>query len=130
MDSTFKGQRAWLDTQFLDTLDRQRAMILGTYHRAMNKSLGRVKKNYDDIKSGLSTSRKQLADLRHDVERGLLEKAPQNGYLAEERMVLGQLEHNTAVLLRSAATARREWERYGTKVDSMMVADTTHLHTS
>lgn len=127
MDSTFKNQRDWLETQFKDTLDRQRAMILGTYHRAMNKSVGRVKKNHEEVRSGLTTSREQLTDLRHDVERGLLEKTPENGYLAEERMIMGQLEHNTDVLLRSAATARREWERYGAKVDSMRAADTTQI---
>lgn len=126
MARTHAGQRAWIQERFKDTLDRATANVLGPYHRAMNKSVGRVQKYYDKVKGELETSRAKLADLRRDAERGLWEKHQEDGYLAEERMIMGQLEHDAGVLLRSAATASREWI-HRAAIDSMMAADTSKV---
>lgn len=128
MAHTYAGQRAWIQERFKDTLDRATANVLGPYHRAMNKSVGRVEKYYDKVKGELETSRGKLTDLRRDVERGLWEKHQEDGYLAEERMIMGQLEHDAGVLLRSAATAGREWI-HRAAVDSMIAADTSATST-
>ncbi len=125
MDSVFGGQRSWIEAQFADTLDRERAMILGNYHRAMSKSLGRVIRHHGEMEKELAYSREQLNDLRHDVDRGLLPDNPKETYFGQERLVLRQLSSSIDVLRSSANTAQREWDRYHMKVDSLMTADST-----
>ena len=126
MDSVFRSQKNWIEGQFSDTLDRERAIILGNYHRAMNKSLGRVLRNRNEMHQELDYSRKQLGNLRHDVDRGLLHDNPKETYFGQERLVLQQLTASVDVLRSSAATAQREWDRYHLKVDSIRAAiDTT-----
>ncbi len=126
MDSVFRGQKDWIESQFADTLDPERAMILGNYHRAMSKSLGRVLKHRDELRQELDYSHKQLTALRHDVDRGLLPVNPKETYFGQERLVLRQLTTNVDVLRSSAATAQSEWDRYHLNVESIRTAiDTT-----
>ncbi len=125
MDSTFRSQRTWIEQRFADTLDPDQAMILGNYHRAMSRSLGRVLKHHEEMHNELALSRKQLTALRHDVDRGLLHDNPKATYFGQEELVLRQLGTSVDVLRSSAATAQREWERYHLKVDSLMLRSDT-----
>ena len=119
MDSVFRAQRDGIEARFNDTLVKGSAMILGNYHRAMNKSLGRVLKHRPTLQVELATSRKQLTDLRHDLDRGLLPDGPQHTYLQQETMILGELARNVTALERSAGTASRAWLQRAA-VDSLL----------
>lgn len=119
MDSVFRTQREAIEARFNDTLVKESAMVLGNYHRAMTKSLGRVLKNHAPLQGDLATSQKQLQDLHHDFERGLLPEKPQHTYLSQEKLILGELARNVSSLERSAGTASRAW-RHRAKVDSLL----------
>lgn len=109
MDSVFRGQRPALEELLKDTLAKDQAIPLGNYYRAMDRSLGRVRRETPRLREELKRSRAQLADLRHDIERGLLPEGPRTTYLEQERLVLEQLAPGVTTVTRSAGTCQREW---------------------
>lgn len=110
MDSVFRSQRTALEELLKDTLAKEQAVPIGNYYRAMDRSLGRVRKQTPELRAELERSRTQLTDLRHDIGRDLLPEAPRTTYLQQERLMLDQLEKGVTTVTRSAGTCRREWQ--------------------
>lgn len=121
MDSAFRMQKDRLETVMKDTLDRSQAIAAGNYYRAMNGSLGRVRKLYDETREELQLMRKQLTDLKKDVAGGHLPPGPETTYVQQERLYLSALAQKTVILLNSAGTAKRNWEEHRPLVDSLLV---------
>lgn len=109
MDSVFRSQRTPLEDLLRDTLAKDQAVAIGNYFRAMDRSLGRVRGKTKGVHAELLTSRKQLEDLRHDIDNGLLPEGPRATYFEQERLVLDQLAQSVQVIQNSYRTATREW---------------------
>jgi hypothetical protein len=107
-----------------DTLDKSTALTLGNYHRLMDKTLARSRKEHPSVLIGLGTARRQLADLRNDVEKGLLEPAVEATYIEQERLALEAVAHNAGVVVNSYANARNSLRELAPAVDSLLT-DTT-----
>lgn len=120
MDSVFSGQKAHLETLLKDTLDRSLALALGNYHRAMSRSLARVRSERPGVLNELAQTRGKLMDLRHDVGGGLLPEGPERTYVDQERLYLAGLHQRTTVLLSSAGTVQRNWDEHHARVDSVL----------
>jgi hypothetical protein len=120
MDSAFRIQKDRLEVLMKDTLDRSQAIAAGNYYRAMNGSLGRVRKLYDATREELQLMRKQLTDLKKDVADGHLPPGPETTYVQQERLYLSALAQKTVILLNSAGTAKRAWDEHGPRVDSLL----------
>lgn len=109
MDSVFQGQVPALKQAFLDTLDRDTALLLGNYYRAMTKSQRRLLGEYGRLRTELDSSLKKVRDLRKDVDRGLI-PMPQRRTFADQEMKVGrELDRQVTVLLNSRATVLRHW---------------------
>ncbi|MBV6403468.1 MAG: hypothetical protein IT228_00865 [Flavobacteriales bacterium] len=122
MDSVFRGQRSALEELLKDTMAREQAVPIGNYYRAMDRSLGRVRKRTAELREGLERSKVQLADLRHDIGRDLLPEGPRTTYLQQERMELDRLEKGVTTVTRSAGTCRREWEARHRAIAELLAA--------
>ncbi|MCB0795326.1 MAG: hypothetical protein KDB88_11370 [Flavobacteriales bacterium] len=120
MDSAFRHQRDGIEALLVDTITKDTAMIIGNYYRAMNKSLGRVRKQWNEVHEELKKSRKQIEDLRHDLDRRLLPDGPKNTYFQQELLILDELDRNVNVLERSYATAVREWDDKAEQVERIL----------
>ncbi len=122
MDSVFATQKERIEVRMRDTLDRSTAMTLGNYYRAMNGSLGRVRRDRGALLEELQRSRKQLTDLRHDVSGGLLPPGPERTYVDQERLFLTNAVQRLSVLLNSAGNAQRNWDDHHAAIDSLLYA--------
>ncbi len=120
MDSVFRAQHDPIEKLMNDTLDRPRAMAMGNYYRAMNKSLGRVRSLRAEALAELDLARKQLNTLRHDVEGGLLPEGPEKTYVDQERLYLSNVARKVTILLNSAGTVDRNWAEHHLTVDSIL----------
>jgi len=120
MDSVFRTQKDRLEAYMTDTLDRDRAMAVGNYYRAMAKSLPRVRRQRGEVLDELGTSRRQLTDLRHDVAGGLLPPGPERTYVQQERLALDAIAQRLGILLNSQGTAQRNWDAHHVLVDSLL----------
>ena len=112
MDSVFRSQRTALEELLKDTLAKEQAVPIGNYYRAMDRSLGRVRKQTPELRAELDRSRTQLTDLRHDIGHDLLPEGPRTTYLQQERLMLDQLEKSATTGTRSVGTCQREWEAH------------------
>ena len=112
MDSVFRSQRTALEELRKDNLAKEPAVPIGNYYRAMDRSLGRVRKQTPELRAELDRSRTQLTDLRHDIGRDLLPEGPRTTYLQQERLMLDQLEKSATTVTRSVGTCQREWEAH------------------
>jgi hypothetical protein len=125
MDSVFRAQRDRIEQVMNDTLDRPRAMAMGNYYRAMNKSLGRVRSLRTEALDELDLARKQLNALRHDVAGGLLPEGPEKTYVDQERLYLSNVARKVTILLNSAGTVDRNWAEHHLTVDSILANPVT-----
>lgn len=124
-DSLFRTQRGGIEELLKDTLEREVAFTIGNYYRAMNKSLGRLRREFPSVRLQLERSRQQLEDLRHDIDKGLLPEGPKNTYLEQERLMLQELDRAVNVLMNSRATVDREWEQHGDDVARILAGTAT-----
>jgi hypothetical protein len=124
MDSVFDGQRSRIEMLLKDTLDRSVALAVGNYHRAMSRSLARVRSDREGMLQELARTRGKLMDLRHDVAGGLLPEGPERTYVDQERLFLASLTQRCTILLSSAGTVQRNWDEHHARVDSMLTATT------
>ena len=110
MDSVFRtSQEQAIEEMLRDTLDRERALLVGNYFRAMDRAVPRVRRETPRLIDELARSKMQLKDLRHDIDRGLLPDGPKNTYFDQEKLVVEQLDRSTGVVLQSQGTADRAW---------------------
>lgn len=119
IDSTFRMQRPAIQLFFTDTLEREPAMVVGNYFRAMKKSLPRALGKTPEIRAHLDSSAAKITDLRHDVDKGLLPDNPKRVYLEQEQLILSELERATDVCIHSFGTVVRAWETRP-QVDSIL----------
>ena len=111
MDSVFKRQVPALQQAFVDTLDRDTALLLGNYYRTMTKSLGRLVKEHAQVRSGLDSSLKKVRDLRRDVDRGLIPMPERRAYTDQEEKIASDLDRQVTVLLNSRENVMRHWAK-------------------
>ncbi len=124
IDSIWSLRKGIVELRMRDTLNKEEAIALGNYQRAMTGSLGRVKHEHESVQAALTLQRKQLGDLRHDVEQGVLDATMEATYLQQERLYLASIAQRVSVITASAATARREHDLAAARVDSL-AKDTT-----
>lgn len=124
MDSIWNIRKAAVQARMHDTLTKDEAIALGNFARAMEGSLGRVVHDRDGVVSSLQLQRKQLTDLRHDVEHGSIDEQQESTYMQQEQLYLTAIEDRVSVLAASAGTASRAFELTAAHVDSL-AADTT-----
>lgn len=118
----FASRKEQLELHFLDTLDRDRAFLLGNYYRAMGRSLQKMLANHNSTGTELSIAAKQLADLRHDVEHGLLKETEQKAFLEQERMMVKELERYMGTVRSAEERITFVWENDHHRVDSILNA--------
>ena len=122
MDSVYKMQLALPEASFKDTLQRDTALVVGNYFRAMKKSLPRALSERRESRRAVEESRSKLRDLHEDATKGIWTEEQELGYFEEERMIMAGLSHSTTVIEKSAATCIREWEKGHVIVDSVLAA--------
>jgi hypothetical protein len=120
MDSAFHLQRDGLEAIFTDTLQRDTALIVGNYYRAMKKSVNRALIDRRNYRAAVEVSRKQLRDLHRDASKGIWPEDKELAYYEQERIILKELVHSTAVVEKSLGTAQREWERGHAMADTLL----------
>jgi len=122
IDSVYDGKRDSVMALMKDTLDKPDAIVLGNFHQAMTWTLDRVWREIDGVENELTTTRKQLIDLRHDVDHGLLSPEQEKADLATERQFVEFAKHRAGVLCASAARVTDEWRLHHARVDSLLHA--------
>lgn len=118
----FASRKEQLELHFVDTLDRDRAFLLGNYYRAMGRSLQKMLNNHGRTGTELSLAAKQLADLRHDVEHGLLKETERTAFLEQERMMVKELERYMGTVRSAEERITHVWETDHHRVDSILNA--------
>ncbi len=78
------------------------------------------------MRTDLQLLRKQLLDLRTDVNNGILEPGMESTYIQQERLFLTTADRNTNVLLSGHASVLRARDDYAARVDSLIAQP--HLH--
>lgn len=124
IDSLYASRKDMLQARMRDTLTKEEALLLGSYHRTMNKSMGRAKRDHGTVLEELNTARAQLADLRNDVVKSLLEPEVEVKYVSDERLALTKARRNADVVAASVGSVIRDNARYGGTVDSVLVRET------
>lgn len=124
IDSLYASRKDMLQARMRDTLTKEEALLLGSYHRTMTKSMGRAKRDHGTVLEELSTARAQLAHLRNDVGKSLLEPEVEIKYLSDERLALAQAHRKADVVAASVGSVIRDNARYGDAVDSLLAQDT------
>ena len=125
IDSSYQLRKAALEVTMRDTLDKRSAIAIGNYHKAMNKSMGYVNKNFEPVIRELNTARKQLTDLKYDVEQGALDPAVESGYISKESLALSIAQQHTGTLLSTARSVIRDHARLAPIVDSVLLRTDT-----
>ncbi len=120
IDSLFSLKKETLVARMRDTLKKDDALVLGNYHRTMTKAIARVKGKHAPTLNDLTISRRQLADLRNDVEKGLLEPAVEAKYISDEKMSLAKARQTAETVAASVQSVLRDQSRYGPAVDSLL----------
>ena len=118
--NAYRQHREQVVARLSDTLDKSTALTLGNYHRLMGKTLARARNEHPSVLIGLNTARRQLTDLRNDVEKGLLEPAAEANYIQQERLALEAVAHNAGVVVNSYANARNSLRELAPTVDSLL----------
>lgn len=121
IDSVFKGQVPALQQAFLDTLNRDTALLLGNYYRAMTKSLGRLVSEHGQVRNDLDSALKKVRDLRRDVDRGLIPMPERRAYADQEEQIAADLDRRVTVMLNRRETIARHWAERGS-VDAILKA--------
>ena len=123
IDSLYASRKDMLLARMRDTLTKEEALLLGNYHRTMTKSMGRAKRDHGTVLEELITARAQLADLRNDVDKSLLEPEVEIKYISDERLALAKARRNADVVAASVGSVLRDDARYSTAVDSLLAHD-------
>lgn len=124
IDSLYASKKDVLQARMRDTLTKEEALLLGNYHRTMTKSLGRAKRDHGIVVKDLTMARTQLADLRNDVDKGLLEREVETKYISDERLALAKARRDADIVASSVGSVIRDEARWGNKVDSLLASDT------
>ena len=122
IDSIYRGKRDSILDLMNDTLQKRDAIAIGNFHRAMNGSMIRVKRDHDAVNAALTSTSKQLIDLRHDVDHGLLPPEQERANIYQEGLFVTQQMHATDMLCGSAENVQRNWRMYHEHVDSLLHA--------
>jgi hypothetical protein len=127
IDSTFKLKKDAVEARMRDTLSKPDAILLANFHRAMTKNLPGVNNEFSGVKNDLDLAKKQLIDLRHDVEKGLLDAPVESGFIGQEKMAVSAVREHASKLASSARGVVRDHERLAPQVDSLLIRAAT-LH--
>ena len=124
IDSVYASKKDLVEARMHDTLSKNVAILFGNYHRTMTKSMGRAKRDHGVVLQELIVARTQLADLRNDVDKSLLERELEMKYISDERLALAKARHDAGVVASSVGSVIRDQARFGSKVDSLLASDT------
>ena len=124
IDSLYASKKDLVEARMHDTLSKNVAILFGNYHRTMTKSMGRAKRDHGVVLQELIVARTQLADLRNDVDKSLLERELEMKYISDERLALAKARQNAGVVASSVGSVIRDQARFGSKVDSLLASDT------
>ena len=124
IDSLYASKKDLVEARMHDTLSKNVAILFGNYHRTMTKSMGRAKRDHGVVLQELIVARTQLADLRNDVDKSLLERELEMKYISDERLALAKARHDAGVVASSVGSVIRDQARFGSKVDSLLASDT------
>ncbi len=124
LDSVHASMSGAIQQMLQDTVNKEDALTLGNYHRAMGRTLGKVRKGEEQVRTDLQLLRKQLHDLRTDVNSGILEPGMESTYIQQERLFLTTTDRNTKVLLAGHSSVLRARDEYETRVDSLIAQHT------
>jgi ElaB/YqjD/DUF883 family membrane-anchored ribosome-binding protein/regulator of replication initiation timing len=83
----------FLNTHLRDTIDKETAIEVSEYLR-YKKALRFYKENYPEFIEAVNTSRKQLSDLKTDVENGVLDNEKFNEYYNNEMRIVLDISQN------------------------------------
>lgn len=124
LDSVHASMSGAIQEMLKDTVKKEDALALGNYHRTMGKTLGKVRRSEEQVRTDLQLLRKQLHDLRTDVNNGILEPGTESTYIQQERLFLTTADRNTKVLLAGHASVMRARDDYELRVDSLIAHHT------
>jgi len=88
-----KEKEDFLKKNLRDSLDKPTALEIGEYF-TYGKALRFYKENYSEFMEAINTSRKQLNDLKADVENGLLTDEKFNEYYNNEMRIALEITQN------------------------------------
>jgi len=118
------NERLDLVTDLYDNLGDTMDMDLGDYlskFKGTGKIFKRFGPTYHRLTDGLATGKKQLEDLRHDLEQGVLGADDAQRFVSDEQRAIGDLHLE---ITRLDTLIKRSMERYDamvSKVDSVIL---------
>ncbi|MCC6838567.1 MAG: hypothetical protein IT230_00265 [Flavobacteriales bacterium] len=121
MGARFTAERAGIEARFRDTLLPHEAELLGNYHRAMAERLPRLLAERRAGHALLDSSANRLADLRHDLELGLLDPESRREALAMEQQWATALHHQTDSLVRLTNRLISDRQRWRAAIDTLLL---------
>ncbi len=124
IDSAFMMKADRIMVLLRDTLDKASALVLGNYYRTMTKYPRFAQQGVGSVLDRLERCKDQLADLRNDVDKGLLEPTEEARYIKEEKLALAEARQDAEKVAASVKTILRDEATYVAVVDSMLATDT------
>ncbi len=88
-----KENTKFIQDNLTDTIDKATALEISEYY-SYRKALTFYKENYGEFQEAINTSRKQLNDLKADVENGLLTDEKFNEYYNNEMRIALEITQN------------------------------------
>lgn len=127
IDSVFATKADRIMMLMRDTLNKEAALVLGNYYRTMTKYPRFAQQGIGSVLERLERNRGQLADLRNDVDKGLLEPVEEARYIKEEKLALAEARHDAEKVAASVKTIIRDEASYVIAVDSLIAMDTLRV---
>jgi hypothetical protein len=119
----FREQQKPLEVFLKDTLDRDRAFLVGNYYKAMSKNLDRLLSNHARMGEELEFSARKLRDLKHDMAKGLLDPTLENTYLEQERMAYREMQRGMGVVDAAVELVDRIWDQSHEPIAALLSAE-------
>lgn len=120
MDALFQAERPAIEARFHDTLLPHAAEVLGNYHRAMAGRLPRLMVARHAQRTRLDSTRRRLYNLRHDLERGLMNRNRREEALRRERLWNMSLHRQADSIRVRTADLIHDRRIYRSAIDSLL----------
>lgn len=114
-----EAQLDFISKHYLDTIPAELGMFLSDY-RADRKSLGRLKKSYDDQLNEINYSKEQLTDLRGVVEQKKLTDEEYTEFFSMENESVFMLKKMVENMKYWYATSKEHYEKANPRVESIV----------
>lgn len=111
----------FIQNEMKDTLDPKTALYIDRYY-GMRKAFKLFGQNYPRVIAEVKTTKKQIEDLKHDAEAGLLTEQEIQQYLDLESNNLALAEEGANDIWYAISTVQPIYDTMNPKIDSLIAA--------